>query len=137
MAGWRLGFLVWVCALAALTAWRTPIWRDEVALWTESAARAPDKPRSAVNLGVLAQQRGDRQEARRQYLIAEALVERGTRRCREREDTWVYTTFNLATLDLIEGRYTDASQRARAILTQFPAFDAARRLERAAEAATP
>ncbi len=49
-----------LCALIGASVWRTSLWRDPIALWTDAVAKAPHKSRCWNNLGManLAAQRG-------------------------------------------------------------------------------
>jgi hypothetical protein len=41
-----------LCALVSASVWRTSLWRDPVALWTDAVAKAPHKSRCWNNLGM-------------------------------------------------------------------------------------
>lgn len=56
--------------LAAASAARNRVWTDEVSLWTDAAAKAPEKPRPHLNLGHALDERGERDAAIASYLAA-------------------------------------------------------------------
>lgn len=61
-------------ALAGATAARNAVWRDEVSLWADAAAKAPRKPRPHLNLGVAHYERGRVDDAIRELRIAAELA---------------------------------------------------------------
>jgi tetratricopeptide (TPR) repeat protein len=61
-------------ALAAATAARNAVWRDEVSLWADAARKAPRKPRPHLNLGVAWHERGRVDDAIRELRIAAELA---------------------------------------------------------------
>ena len=77
-AGWAGGLAasaaVLSLALAAATAARSAVWRDEVSLWADAAAKAPRKPRPHLNLGVAHYQRGRVDDAIRELRLAVELA---------------------------------------------------------------
>src|SRR6185503_6885176 len=54
-------------AFGCLTFRRNALWNDEVLLWEDARAQAPEKLRPHVNLGALYQTRGQRDRAIKEY----------------------------------------------------------------------
>jgi len=61
---------LWLCAFAALTWQRQPVFRDAFAYWTDAVRDPQFGPMANVNLGQLYEAEGRMAEARREYLRA-------------------------------------------------------------------
>ncbi len=75
---WAIGLVasaaVLSIALAAATVARNAVWRDELSLWADAAAKAPRKPRPHLDLGVAYYERGRVDDAIRELRIAAELA---------------------------------------------------------------
>ncbi len=72
-AGWArwlvASSVVLAVALAAATWARNAVWKDEISLWADAAARSPRKPRPHLNLGVASYERGRVDDAIREFQV--------------------------------------------------------------------
>lgn len=71
--GWRVAALLLLAALTLATAQRNRVYRDEIAFWSDVAAKAPHNPRAFNNLGYACRLAGRHAEAENAYRRALAL----------------------------------------------------------------
>ena len=65
-ASQRMQILILAVVVILLSNWtyaRNSIWKDEISLWTDIAAKAPNKPRAQMNFGILLSKEGRTDEA--------------------------------------------------------------------------
>ncbi len=97
--------------LALLTSQRVPDWVSDAAIWASAQAVEPADVRVLINLGVVAQKRGDAHQARVLYARALTIAERQT--------TWqgpdrrgaAIALMNIATLDGGDGAWSLVRER--------------------------
>ena len=84
LGGWYYSRLRWarpplivvVICLSLLTLSRNRVWRDDLSLWRDTAAKSPGKARPHLNLGLARAERGEWESARDEYLRAVTLEPR-------------------------------------------------------------
>ncbi|PIT98008.1 MAG: hypothetical protein COT71_03010 [Candidatus Andersenbacteria bacterium CG10_big_fil_rev_8_21_14_0_10_54_11] len=70
---WAVTLCVWLVILAAATVQRNTVWRTSLAVWVDSAAKSPNKPRPHNNTGLEYFAAGGYQEALAEFRQAAAL----------------------------------------------------------------
>jgi tetratricopeptide (TPR) repeat protein len=100
-----------VAGLAVATFQRNQVWRDELRLWQDSAAKSPQKGRPLNNFAVALEDAGRRAEA------MEVL-----HRAIEVEPTYHQSWYNLGDLFIVSGRPEEAIPPLRAAIKLKPDF---------------
>lgn len=125
----RHGYLVlkvviaaWLALSLVLTASRAGLWRDEQRLWLEAHAQSPAKLRPLVNLGALAQDRGDLEQARLWY--EQVVATAPARPLSERREGLLVARLNVILLEHRLGDADRARQQFTELLAEYPTFRA-------------
>jgi hypothetical protein len=101
-----------VATLTAVTHQRNRVWKDEVSLWSDAAAKAPGSARARNNLGIAFEKRGRTAEAEQAYAQVIELAPND-----------IDGLMNLARLHGMRGSYRDAlalQQRAERLMPDAP-----------------
>jgi len=83
--------------LSVATFERNAVWADDLSLWSDAAAKSPDKSRPHNNLGTALEERGRTSEAEERFLTALRLDPENAE-----------ASYNLGRLRLTQGRYLEA-----------------------------
>lgn len=105
--------VTWLAVGALLTAGRASLWTSPEGLWLEAHRRAPARMRPVVNLGVLADERGDRRRARAWFELAGRSDDREGR---------LLGKVNLLLLDYEDGRVAEARRAFSLVLDEYGYF---------------
>jgi protein O-mannosyl-transferase len=70
---WASGALVLCLVMLPLTIERNGIWKEDLRLWSDAAAKSPNKSRTRYNLGVALAKKGDIAAARTEFEVAISL----------------------------------------------------------------
>lgn len=109
----RIALALWLVVGLALTTGRARLRQDGEALWLEAHLAAPGRARPLVNLGVLADERGDKAAARRWFAAAAASDDREGR---------LLGRVNGLLLDYEEGRVDAAREELARVRQEFGPF---------------
>jgi len=88
---------VWILALMAATVARNEVWRSEIGIWKDAAAKSPGKFRPLMNLGVAYTEQGKQREGMACF-----------RRALQVEPALIGGYENLATMENMTGNYAEA-----------------------------
>jgi tetratricopeptide (TPR) repeat protein len=104
-----------VAALGVATHARNQVYRSEIALWQDTAAKRPDNPRARHNLGLALDRAGRSDEAVAEFRAAIA-----------RQPTHAFAHFEIGRIALLAGRWGEAVDAFAAALGADPRFVDAR-----------
>jgi tetratricopeptide (TPR) repeat protein len=104
-----------VAALGVVTHARNQVYRSELSLWQDTAAKRPDNPRAHHNLGLALDHAGRTEEAVAAFRAAIAL-----------QPTHAFAHFELGRIAFVAGRWSEAADAFAAALAADPRFIDAR-----------
>jgi len=118
----RMVLGLWLALLATTTAVRARVWHDELALWQDAAAQAPEKLRPQVNLGRAYELAGDLFEAERAYKTVIGLSFDVRQSAYQRRFARAAAETNLAHLAMKAGQFATAMRILDSALEVWPEF---------------